>query len=342
MELISVIIPVYNVEAYIARCLDSVINQTYKNIEIILVNDGSNDNSGKICDEYAAKDKRIVVIHQKNMGVTHARLTGVKKSLGNLVMFIDSDDYVDADILKKMYFIYDKYCVDIVSCQYFDDVDGNIKENAIRPNIGYYDKKKLQNLLKYKFLYDYNTKVAGITGYLCTRLIKKSFLIPCLELGINLVHSEDQIALFYLLSSVDSMYVMNERLYFYVAHKNQVTKAYNYKLWNNFSLFLKILHKIDDKKFLENQISGWAFLRLRLLIKMELKNNVNFIEKIRRIKSNFNNELFQIAFKNDIKNLNAKEKLQFYLLKNKKIISYTIFFYINKTIKFFQETLTKC
>ena len=92
---ISVIIPVYNVEKYLKRCLDSVINQTYKNLEIILIDDGSTDKSGNICDEYAAKDKRIIVIHKENGGLSDARNKGLDICTGDYISFIDSDDWIE-------------------------------------------------------------------------------------------------------------------------------------------------------------------------------------------------------------------------------------------------------
>lgn len=101
--LISVIIPVYNVEQYLDRCLESVANQTYKNTEIILIDDGSTDNSGKMCDEWAQKDKRIKVIHQKNMGLSAVRNRGIRETKGELISFIDSDDEVYSDYLDVMY-----------------------------------------------------------------------------------------------------------------------------------------------------------------------------------------------------------------------------------------------
>lgn len=95
MDKISIIIPVYNVEKYINRCIDSLLNQTYKNIEIILIDDGSTDNSGKQCDIYEKKDKRIKVKHIKNQGVTKARMVGVSLATGNYITFVDSDDYIE-------------------------------------------------------------------------------------------------------------------------------------------------------------------------------------------------------------------------------------------------------
>jgi len=97
---ISIIIPVFNVEKYIGICLESVINQTFRNLEIILVNDGSTDGSGKICDEYAARDSRIRVIHQENKGVSAARNEGLRLSSGKYVGFVDGDDWIDDDMLS--------------------------------------------------------------------------------------------------------------------------------------------------------------------------------------------------------------------------------------------------
>lgn len=102
MEKISIIIPIYNSELYLKRCLDSVINQTYSSLEIILVNDGSTDNSYGICLEYQKKDSRIKVIHQKNQGAGIARNLGLKHSTGNFVTFIDSDDYVEKDYIEYL------------------------------------------------------------------------------------------------------------------------------------------------------------------------------------------------------------------------------------------------
>ena len=101
-EKISVIVPVYNVEQYLERCVDSIINQTYKNLEIILVNDGSTDNSGKLCDELAKRDDRIRVIHKGNGGLSDARNAGIEEAESDLIGFIDSDDYIDEDMYELL------------------------------------------------------------------------------------------------------------------------------------------------------------------------------------------------------------------------------------------------
>ena len=102
-EKITVIVPVYNVENYLNKCLDSLINQTYKNLEIIVINDGSTDNSGEICQEYAQKDNRIIYIEQENGGLSDARNTGLERMTGSYVTFVDSDDWVEPDYVEVLY-----------------------------------------------------------------------------------------------------------------------------------------------------------------------------------------------------------------------------------------------
>lgn len=116
MKKISVVIPVYNVEKYLSECLDSVVNQTYKNLQIILVDDGSTDFSGKICDVYAEKDNRITVVHQKNAGAGAAKNTGLDLVKGEYFSIIDSDDYIELDMYEKMVNSLEKYNADIVQC----------------------------------------------------------------------------------------------------------------------------------------------------------------------------------------------------------------------------------
>ena len=102
-EKITVIVPVYNVENYLNKCLDSLINQTYKNLEIIVINDGSTDNSGTICQEYAQKDNRIVYIEKENGGLSDARNAGLDRMTGSYVTFVDSDDWIEQDYVEVLY-----------------------------------------------------------------------------------------------------------------------------------------------------------------------------------------------------------------------------------------------
>ena len=114
MELISVIVPVYNVESYVAECIESIQNQTYMNLEIILVDDGSKDMSGDICDQYAAYDERIKVIHQENGGLSAARNTGIEAANGDYISFVDSDDYIRLTLFEDMLQLLKEYDLDII------------------------------------------------------------------------------------------------------------------------------------------------------------------------------------------------------------------------------------
>lgn len=107
--IISIIVPVYNVEKYLPKCVDSILGQTYTNLEIILVDDGSPDNCGKICDEYAKKDKRIKVIHKKNGGLSDARNVAIDVAKGEYITFVDSDDYVTSDYVETLYRLVEKH-----------------------------------------------------------------------------------------------------------------------------------------------------------------------------------------------------------------------------------------
>lgn len=116
---ISVIVPVYEVADYLEKCVESIQNQTFSDTEIILIDDGSSDQSGEICDRLALKDHRIKVIHQSNQGVSAARNAGIDVAAGKYLMFIDADDYIEPQMLEKLYLIAEKYSADVVACGAF-------------------------------------------------------------------------------------------------------------------------------------------------------------------------------------------------------------------------------
>ncbi len=117
-DLISVVVPVYNVQKYLKKCINSIVGQSYKNLQIILIDDGSTDDSGIICDEYAKKYQNIEVVHKKNGGLSDARNVGIKKSKGKYITFIDSDDYVEPDYIFYLYSIICKYNVPVSVCRH--------------------------------------------------------------------------------------------------------------------------------------------------------------------------------------------------------------------------------
>jgi glycosyltransferase involved in cell wall biosynthesis len=118
-DLISIVIPVYNTAKYLPRCIESIINQTYKNLEIIIVDDSSTDDSGKIADEYSKKDSRIIIIHQENRGISIARNKAIEVATGDFIGFVDSDDYIEIDMYELLLNTIKEYNADIVQCSYY-------------------------------------------------------------------------------------------------------------------------------------------------------------------------------------------------------------------------------
>ena len=116
-DLISVVVPVYNVERFLPACIDSILCQGYKNLEIILCDDGSTDSSPQICDEYAKKDSRIHVIHKKNGGLSDARNAGIDIAFGKYIIFVDSDDFIDKNMIMYLYNAMITYQADMACCQ---------------------------------------------------------------------------------------------------------------------------------------------------------------------------------------------------------------------------------
>lgn len=172
MPLISVIIPVYNVEKYLNQCINSVLNQGVKDIEIILINDGSTDNSGKICDEYAIKDNRIKVIHKENGGLSDARNSGINLAKGKYLLFLDSDDYWMEDSLFKIYDIAkkDTDIVFLTAAKFFD------KSNIIEDTFECLDKDKIKNKTKEQ-VFNYLAQTDKFPVSACTKLIKRDLIV---------------------------------------------------------------------------------------------------------------------------------------------------------------------
>ncbi len=116
---ISIVVPIYNAEKYLDRCIQSILNQSYKDLEIILIDDGSTDSSNKICNNYQKRDNRIKFISQKNEGVSAARNRGISEATGEFIGFVDSDDYIQPNMYETLYGLINKYNCDISICGYF-------------------------------------------------------------------------------------------------------------------------------------------------------------------------------------------------------------------------------
>lgn len=240
-SLISVIIPVYKVEKYLNKCINSVINQTYSNLEIILVDDGSPDNCGNICDNYAKKDKRIKVIHKQNGGLSSARNAGLEIATGSLISFIDSDDYVDIKMLEELKNNMEKYNSDISVCNFYKKYKF-IKKIKTKVNKEYV----FQNKEKYTEAKDGNRCINPCAW---NKLYKK-------EIFNNIRYPEgkifeDSYVIYDIADTVDKISYTPKALYFYRARKSSITKSKKKNNYDQVDALSKNIDFLTKKKYFD-------------------------------------------------------------------------------------------
>ena len=179
---ISIIVPVYNTETYLTACLDSILVQTFSDWECVLVDDGSKDKSGEICDEYASRDNRFVVVHKQNEGVAKARITAFEHSHGGLITFIDSDDTVSPLYLEKLSRPILEDGADMVSCDYYK-LENGVREELLPKLTGTYEGKRLKDFLSNHYFYERRINGYGMTPFLCTKMVRREFVYVGLNKG---------------------------------------------------------------------------------------------------------------------------------------------------------------
>ncbi len=209
--LISIIIPVYKVEKYLEKCIQSVINQTYENLQIILVDDGSPDNCGKICDEYAKKDHRIEVIHKSNGGLSDARNKGLEIAKGEYIGFVDSDDYIESDMYEVLYNLLKQYNVDVSICNFYTVSQGKIAIKNADNGIKEYNRIEI---LK-EILLDND-----IQSYAWNKLYKRE-LFGEIKYPVGKKY-EDIGTTFYLLEKCNKVVVTGKPEYYYINRQGSI------------------------------------------------------------------------------------------------------------------------
>ncbi len=215
MAEISVIVPVYKVEKYLRKCIDSILEQSFSDFELILVDDGSPDNCPSICDEYSYKDNRIHVIHQNNMGLSGARNSGIEwaihNSSSNWISFIDSDDWIDLDYLKTLYYICHDLNCDIASCQYMQVTDDQeiIEMSIDTDNIKFITGIEAQTL---------KHSVLPVTAW--GKLYKKS-LFQSIRFPVGRQH-EDRFTTWKLFLNCSKIGLSDIQLYYYLSRKDSI------------------------------------------------------------------------------------------------------------------------
>lgn len=248
----SIIVPIYDVEKYIHKCLDSIINQTYHDIEIILVDDESPDNCPKICDKFEQKDKRIKVIHKKNGGLSDARNAGLKIATGDYVLFVDSDDYIDTKTCEN-FLIYTNSNVDVI-------IGNAIVE---KENISFMDHILCSDIMTGKeyLLKAYKNGKAPMAAWL--NLYKREFLINNnLYFKYGILHEDEQFTPRVMLKA-NTVIVTQNNFYHYIIRENSITtkkdKRKNandlYDTCRELELTYKKLENDELKKFLLNSLS---------------------------------------------------------------------------------------
>ena len=240
-SLVSIIVPVYNCEEYIEKCIISILNQTYKYIELILVNDGSIDNSGYLCDVFAKLDSRVKVTHMKNLGVSSARNQGIKVATGKFIQFVDSDDYIEPNMIEVLTNEINKN-VDIVLCGYrriFKENNGII--NAIDVSLN-----NQVNITKKIFLNEFGILFKNYyINYLWNKLyvadIIKKFNI---QFDDSINWGEDLMFNLQYLGYCKNITIVNKHLYNYVNYNvNSITSTFNKELYNNQNDMYKAVRK---------------------------------------------------------------------------------------------------
>lgn len=216
-DLISIIIPVYNVESFLPKCLDSVINQTYEKIEIILVNDGSKDDSGLICDEYAKKDARIRVVHKANGGLSDARNVGIENAKGEFICFVDSDDAIDRQYVEVLYDNILNTNSDIAICSFKKFIEDEQIENFKQEATQFEELGRHELILK---LFEKNN-IHFICA--CTKLYRKQ-LFETLRFDVGKLH-EDEFIVYKIFNQANKAVVVDNGLYFYRERQGSITKA---------------------------------------------------------------------------------------------------------------------
>lgn len=217
-ELVSIIIPIYNVELYARRCINAVINQTYTHLEVILVNDGSQDNSGSICDEYASIDSRVLVIHKKNGGLSSARNIGIEHSNGTYLSFIDADDFVDKFFIEKLLSLILENNADISICHYFE---GNYNDF---PNSKIKNKKNLVS--SSEFLALWHSSFTKIETMAWNKLYKKELFNKIkIRYPEGRLH-EDVFVTHLVIAQANLIAITSEKLYVYFKRPDSIMQTF--------------------------------------------------------------------------------------------------------------------
>lgn len=222
-ELVTIIIPVYNIADYLERCIKSVIAQSYTNLEIILVDDGSTDESGRICNQYTISDNRVTVFHKKNGGLSDARNYGIDRCRGSYIMFLDGDDWVEPTIVEELYAVHQNTDVDFAQCQFmYAYENGEMKQlDVVQPELTYFSKNEaIKSFVE--------SGPLGISVAAWAKLYKRD-VFKKIRYPKDRVHEDVVTMCDIVFSDISKVAVLNKPLYNYFQREGSISNNVNYK-----------------------------------------------------------------------------------------------------------------
>lgn len=335
---VSIIVPVYNVEKYIHRCIESLINQTLKDIEIILVDDESPDSCPFICDEYAKKDPRIKVIHKKNEGLGLTRNAGLEIANGEFIAFIDSDDWVDQTMYETLYNTAQKNKCDTVYCslQYYYSPNKIIPFKEVNEETFFQGRKEIDTFLLDMLapLPTYHSDVKYMVS-VCKAIYSKNIIKNhhLRFVSERIIASEDMVFHTQYLKVSEKIGFIPKYFYNYFQNENSISHTYTeikIKRLKKFilemdSIFSQSYNKSDY--YIRLQRKALHYLRISLYIKYQITKSQSYIKKIKEFKQLCSDEIFSIALTDYPYHLLPIKHRLFYFFAKYKITPLLILMY---------------
>lgn len=311
-ELISVIVPVYNVEEYLSECVDSVLKQTYTNLEVLLIDDGSLDSSGKLCDEYATKDDRIKVYHKQNGGVSSARNLGLDVANGEYVTFVDSDDYIDENYVLKLYQALQGDNADMAFCGFANYLDGKLEKFdeyfPIDLSVDVNDKRFLKTM--HNFLSGWRLPFG-----VCWRILYKKELVCNFRFNTEMKWGEDTLFCLQNIMGSKKINAVTEVLYFYRYNPKSAVHVYRKNYLQNQLVFYKEMQKLSCL-FNEKKSIDFFNVEFSLVCYGVFSNEIRYkVFDKQIIKNTRQSELYKyFTLKNGLKIHGIKSKIKFLIV----------------------------
>jgi glycosyltransferase involved in cell wall biosynthesis len=280
--LISVIVPVYKVEEYLPQCIDSILAQTYRNLEIILIDDGSPDRCPQICDEYARKDPRICVIHQNNQGVSAARNAGLDRAKGDYIGFVDSDDYIDPELFEKLLHLNEKYQTLISMCTY------RVLKQGCNKNSNDEKSTDKEGLLSSENAIQTVLIPGHYNGSLCNKLFHRSLFddeVP-IRLDPSIFYCEDLLAVVQCMLRAKQVSYTTHPYYNYRCHRDSATRFFNQKSLTSFAAREKIISVLSPELSVFAKAS-YTNEASNFLCQSYGKNSKNIISYLQRARNKY-------------------------------------------------------